>query len=205
MVNFHALIVKIINWISSPIINHAETNSYRNFRVKRDDTNIHMFFGVGQGGINHGIYSWSTGGTEKWLIHGTDSQVFVNQSCPMDREVFTSGIFTRNTTNTSSADTVRIIRWGKIAQLHITWTNKVEISVATTGNITDITVGTIADGYRPRVVTTAISNGNARPGSNWYNINTEGVVTLTALEGTGTARTVATGSTFYCKAIYICQ
>lgn len=43
--------------------------------AKRTDTNIEVDFGVGAGGINHGIYSRKL---DKWLIHGDENNVYLD-------------------------------------------------------------------------------------------------------------------------------
>lgn len=43
--------------------------------TKRTDTNIEVNFGVGAGGINHGIYSSKL---NKWLIHGDETNVYLD-------------------------------------------------------------------------------------------------------------------------------
>lgn len=43
--------------------------------MKRTDTEVQMFVGVGTGGVNHGVYSNKLG---KWLIYGNDTSVICN-------------------------------------------------------------------------------------------------------------------------------
>ena len=43
--------------------------------MKRTDTEVQMFVGVGTGGVNHGVYSNKLG---KWLIYGNDTSVVCN-------------------------------------------------------------------------------------------------------------------------------
>lgn len=54
---------------------HGTANKDCGFKATRSDTSVTVFFGVGSGGVNHGIYSNKLG---KWLIYGTDSAVVCN-------------------------------------------------------------------------------------------------------------------------------
>lgn len=86
-------------------------------------------------------------------------------------------------------------RWGKVCQLAITWKNDSAISVPASGNITDVTVGTLVEGLRPAITAGGQSNGD-NAGAAWYYVNANGNVVLGAVEGTGEARTIAAGTTF---------
>lgn len=86
-------------------------------------------------------------------------------------------------------------RWGKVCQLAITWKNDSAISVPASGNITDVTVGTLVEGLRPAITAGGQSNGD-NAGQAWYYVNASGTVVLGAVEGTGEARTIAAGTTF---------
>lgn len=54
---------------------HGTANKDCGFKATRSDTSVTVFFGVGSGGVNHGIYSNKLG---KWLIYGTDTAVICN-------------------------------------------------------------------------------------------------------------------------------
>lgn len=95
-------------------------------------------------------------------------------------------------------------RRSHVVQLHIQMTNKSDISVGPSGNITDITVGTLVQGIRPLMLTTAHSHGNYA-GQQWYYISSAGAIALTALEGTGSSRTINAGTRFDVMATYIVE
>lgn len=57
------------------IIEHGVANTDASVRAKRTDTGVGVMFGVGSGGINHGVYSDKLG---KWLVYGDASSVHVN-------------------------------------------------------------------------------------------------------------------------------
>lgn len=54
---------------------HGTANKDCGISMKRSDSEVQMFVGVGTGGVNHGVYSNKLG---KWLIYGTDSAVVCN-------------------------------------------------------------------------------------------------------------------------------
>ena len=56
-------------------ISHGTENTDCGISIKRTDTSVQCFVGVGTGGVNHGIYSNKLG---KWLIYGTDTAVICN-------------------------------------------------------------------------------------------------------------------------------
>lgn len=113
-----------------------------------------------------------------------------------------ANIITPNSTNTASVRLIRFVKWGKMAQIYVAWSNKNAISVPPTGNIDNIEIGTFVSGKRPAIATVAISKGDVA-GQAWYNIADTGILTLTAMEGTGTTRTIAAGTEFYISATYI--
>ena len=93
-------------------------------------------------------------------------------------------------------------QWGKVAQLVIDFTYNAPITVPAGGNITNVEVGTLVDGKRPVYFKAAHSNGDGA-GQQWYGITAAGVVTLRALEGTGSQRTVAAGTALTLSATYL--
>ena len=54
---------------------HGTANKDAGFRATRTDTDVSLFFGVGSGGVNHGVYSTKLG---KWLVYGDGSNVYCN-------------------------------------------------------------------------------------------------------------------------------
>lgn len=93
-------------------------------------------------------------------------------------------------------------RWGRVAALNIAWSYGSAISVPASGNVTNVTVGTLVSGKRPWVQAYGKSGGDSA-GAAWYNVNTNGLVTLGACEGTGAARSIAKGTTFNLYAVYM--
>lgn len=57
-------------------VKHGITDKDSGIETTRTDTNVVVMFGIGAGGINHGIYSRKLG---KWLIRGDDTNVYINQ------------------------------------------------------------------------------------------------------------------------------
>ena len=93
-------------------------------------------------------------------------------------------------------------QWGKVAHLVIDFNYDQAITVPANGNIANVTVGTLVAGKRPVYFKAAHSNGDGA-GQQWYGITAAGVVTLRALEGTGSQRTVAAGTTLSISAVYL--
>jgi uncharacterized repeat protein (TIGR02543 family) len=87
----------------------------------------------------------------------------------------------------------RLVKWGRVRNLWIYWTPKNKITVPATGDISNITVGTLTEGNRP-VVACAGQTDNSGIGSGWYTCNYQGVLTLDCLNGTGSSRTIAAGT-----------
>lgn len=88
-----------------------------------------------------------------------------------------------------------ICRSGNVCQFTLLWRTKVAWSCPAGGNGANFNVGTFKSGYRPVMDTAVYSNGDYT-GFACYGISTSGVLEFRAMEGTGTARTIAAGSTF---------
>ena len=112
-----------------------------------------------------------------------------------------ANIISVNSTNATIVE-ASYAQYGKVAQVYIQWKNKNAITVPSTGNITNVSIGAIVSGKRPYVVTGAQSHGDLA-GAAWYNIQPNGNIELGAVEGTGTSRTIAANSAFYLLATYI--
>lgn len=114
-----------------------------------------------------------------------------------DTDLFTSTVASIIAVDSSVATVTSAYAhvWGKVCQLVINWTNKTAITVPASGNISNVTIGTIAEGLRPAILTAAHSYGDSA-GAAWYAITNQGAVQLGAVEGTGAARTIAAGTTF---------
>lgn len=57
-------------------VKHGITDKDSGIETTRTDTGVVTLFGIGSGGLNHGIYSRKLG---KWLIRGDDTNVYINQ------------------------------------------------------------------------------------------------------------------------------
>lgn len=99
MLSVKQLLTKILGWIFKPFLNNDGTydggNTY--YRAKRTDTNTQVSFGIGAGGINHGVYSNKLG---KWLIYGDASSVYVNGIDMTKTSPVTSTAWVNNTAGT---------------------------------------------------------------------------------------------------------
>lgn len=115
-----------------------------------------------------------------------------------------SDFFTVDSTNATIASGALCCatRYGKVVQMTITWQNKNAITVPADGNLTNIPIGTVKAAYRPAHSTCGISHGDGG-GAAWYTLQQNGTITLNALDGTGTQRTVAANKNFRFSATYI--
>ena len=94
-------------------------------------------------------------------------------------------------------------KWGRLAQISLDWDTKSSIAVPASGNVTDVNVGTLPTGWRPATTVYAKGTGDSPTCNASYTIATNGVITLTAVEGTGTARTIDAGTTLKIGATYL--
>lgn len=113
-----------------------------------------------------------------------------------------SDIISVNTSN-ATVSSAQYVQNGRIAQVRITWTNRSAITVPASGNIANLSIGSIVSGKRPAIdYTGAFSNGDSG-GPAWYTIAEGGAITLRACEGIGKERTIDSGTTFIVFATYI--
>lgn len=81
--------------------------------------------------------------------------------------------------------------WSKVAYLFITWKSANSITVGADGNLTDVTVGTLAEDKAP-VILSRLSGYVASDQSGLdYNITNAGILTLKSADATGSSRTIA--------------
>lgn len=88
---------ELAEWIKHPHINSSTADTPVFYTAKRDDTDVQLAVGVGEGGVNHGVWSYAL---NKWLIHADNNYVYVNgsaqlgdaqTSCEKYGSVWTSG------------------------------------------------------------------------------------------------------------------
>lgn len=87
------VVLKILDWIHFPFIHNSIANTNTYYRARRDDTSTEVAFGVGSGGVNHGVWSDKQA---KWLLYGDNSNVYVGGMKVANTviEENTSGIWT---------------------------------------------------------------------------------------------------------------
>lgn len=188
----------ILDWIHSPVINWKTQNDNARFvNIKNEDTGGDVSFGVGSGGLNHGIWSNTL---NKWMIYGDSSTVRVdNVNMRVYGTTSYSGILTPNSGVT--IHTFAYAEWGKIATLYIDWSRNSTISVGVDGNIANATIGNLAAAYRPWTASTGTSFGD-NGGPAFYLLSTDGNINMGAVGGTGSARTIAAGTRFQMGIVY---
>lgn len=100
--------------------------------------------------------------------------------------------------------TAAICTWGKFAQLFLAVTSSSDITIQANGNISpDITLGTIADGKRPKMVFRGMGTGGSDDVIFFFEVNTSGTVKLVAANATGASRTVAANTNIILYGTYL--
>ena len=112
----------------------------------------------------------------------------------------TSNIITANTSN-ATISSAQFAKWGKLAMLQVTFTNKNAITVSTS-NLGNIEIGTLAADKRPAISCAPVSEGDGA-GIVHYYINTSGSVKICQLDKRDSSYTIAAGTSFYLYATYI--
>lgn len=163
---------------------------------------IHISKLSGGGGLIGFHFNGSASSTT--TLNEASSGVLTCSGLFLSKNQSTSTITDIITVNSTNATIIsgNFVQNGKIAQIYIKWQNKNAITVPSSGNITNFTIGTIVAGKRPLILTGAWSIGDDA-GAAWYNIATGGAISLGACEGTGTERSIAANTTFHMCATYI--
>lgn len=80
MLNVKKLFTKVLSWINVPWVSHttssvAPDTAYYTAELSNSDTGVSTktMFGVGSGGLNHGIWSTPLG---TWLVHSDGERIF---------------------------------------------------------------------------------------------------------------------------------
>lgn len=122
---------------------------------------------------------------------------------PMTLYTTVSDIIIADSEN-ATITSANVVKWGKVVQLRMTWTNKKPISVGAGGNIENVVVGTLKAGFIPKIFTHAWSNGDDA-GAAWYSIDANGLLRLGAMEA-GYPQTIEAGAkTFNVGATFIAK
>lgn len=95
----------------------------------------------------------------------------------------------------------KFARRGNVAQLYFTWSYSSAITVSANGDISDITLGTLKDDYKPIVPTAGVCNGNPRGA--WYGMTVNGVITSTGFNATGSSYTIAAETNMNARFTYL--
>lgn len=127
-------IARLLRWTEYPTVKRSTANTDSFFTAQSTDTGTTVSFGIGSGGVNHGVYSNKLG---KWLIHGDDSLVYVN------------GVQMRRT-SVSATKSGSVWTAGTITVYYNCGTVTVLFSNVSFGTVTSrTTFATIPTGFRP--------------------------------------------------------
>ncbi len=89
-------------------------------------------------------------------------------------------------------DTCVLTIWGQVCSMILGFKYSSAISVPVSGNISNVTVGTLDAKYRPSTEIGLRSNANSAAGAAWGHLETNGLISLGALDGWGSsARSLA--------------
>lgn len=100
-------------------------------------------------------------------------------------------------------------QWGQVVQINLSLRNTSAISVTTSGNISNITLGYIVKELQPRQSAIIWSSGDGA-GQAWgyitpYNDSNPGAVIIGAFGGTGTIYDIKADSALYLSTIYLLE
>lgn len=189
MLNIKKLLTKILKWINNPTITHSTTGSIETvYKATSNWTNTSAgtsgttttSFGVGEGGINHGVYSNIL---DKWLIHGTASKIYVGDlnlttaaearsSIGAQATLTDSAITVNTTTATGTFVSASCYRYGKV--VHLTFGFRNTSSVASGSNIYSGTLSSSVPIPNSTVTSSTFYGGHALIGT----LNTGRVLTI---------------------------
>ena len=176
-ISFKQALAKILDWIHFPTLHNSAVNIDTYYRARRDDTDTEVAFGVGSGGINHGVWSYKQG---RWLLYGDATDIYLG---------------TKNMTNrwhTTAYKAVSITATGQTLYFgnfslpangqYLVLSNVISNKGATATILNNIVVtsGTATENYGSNTrVTTSSGQGVA----NWRYIKTGGSAVTVTLEG----------------------
>ena len=86
-------------------------------------------------------------------------------------------------------------KWGKVCQVYVSFKRTSAVHVPASGNITNVLVFTLNDGYRPKIYSGGWSNGDGA-GATWYTVGTDGKVNIGAMEAKSAAWNTSTDDLF---------
>lgn len=95
----------------------------------------------------------------------------------------------------------QIARWGQIIQIYASMKKNATISVTSTGNITNIFLGTLNSVYWPKDFPAYAWFGDDTHA--WGYVGTDGRISIGAFDGTGSSRSIAANTNIYLYSRYI--
>lgn len=132
--NVKKVIARLLRWVQYPLVKNNVDGTNTFYQAQRTDTGTLVSFGIGSGGVNHGVYSNTKG---KWMIYGDASTIYVN-NIRIDK-------INGNATKVGSAYTA-----GTVTYWYNSGTVVVRLSNMTFGTISGNTnIATIPAGIRP--------------------------------------------------------
>lgn len=181
------LVLKILDWIHFPFLHNSEVNTNTFYRARRDDTEVEVAFGIGTGGVNHGVWSDKLA---KWIIHGDANHVHIP-------DWYQKGVIT----NTGQA-TVNAAKWYSLATITLQ-PQMAYLILATVTSNSGATFGTICDFSTSGLRTSFVSYGRTTTGSG-QGTHGWGYVTTGSTTATVTVRSYGYYTTSHTEGGKIC-
>ena len=110
-------------------------------------------------------------------------------------------VITANETN-ATISSVGYAQWGKIATLTVYWSNVNAISVPASGNIANLTIGTVVSGKRPIIRVHPQCDGD-NSAIAFYSLSNDGTLQVGGFDSHGSAYTIAASSTHRLSVTYL--
>lgn len=73
-ISFKRTLAKILAWIHEPYLHNSIAGTNTFYRAKRDDTGTEVAFGIGDGGINHGVWSDAM---HRWMLYSDGEYTYI--------------------------------------------------------------------------------------------------------------------------------
>ena len=133
----------------------------------------------------------------KWIVQQIkelNKELSYLKAVDINPEIITSASQIITPANDVTIVNAAFVIWSKVAYLFLTWKSANSITVQADGNLTDVTVGTLAEDKAPVLLSRLGGYVAADQSGLDYNITNAGILTLKSADATGSSRTIASNS-----------
>lgn len=130
----------------------------------------------------------------KWIVQqikDLKKDLSYLKAIEINPEIITSASQIITPTSDITIVNTAFVIWSKVAYLFITWKTSNSITVNSDGNLTDVTVGTIAEDKAPVLLSRLGGYITTDQSGLDYNVTNAGILTLKSADATGSSRTIA--------------